>query len=104
MSTLPEERVLKIQNPVPEDVNDWPDFTLREAKVFPQGKSRYADLLEASADFPLCVIGELEPVDDDQEHLGILLPMNKIFSAGHPLIHSQFWSKIPFTSESRSKM
>lgn len=70
MSTLPEDRVLKPLNPLPDDVNDWPDFSLREAKIFYQGKGRYADLLEASEDVPLCVLGELMPLDDEQDHLG----------------------------------
>ncbi|KEF53109.1 uncharacterized protein A1O9_11017 [Exophiala aquamarina CBS 119918] len=69
MSTLPEDRVLKPLNPVPDDVNDWPDFSLREAKIFYQGKGRYADLLEASESVPLCVLGELMPLDDEQDHL-----------------------------------
>lgn len=71
MSTYPEERVLKPLDPVPDDVNEWPDFALREAKIFHQGKGRYADLLQASQDTPLCVLGELMPLDDEQEHLGM---------------------------------
>jgi hypothetical protein len=71
MSTLSEERVLKPLDPVPDDVNEWPDFALREAKIFFQGKARYADLLQASNETPLCVLGELMPLDDDQEHLGM---------------------------------
>lgn len=70
MTTYPEERVLKPLDPVPEDVNDWPDFALREVKIFHQGKGRYADLLEASDEDPLCVLGELMPLDDELEHLG----------------------------------
>lgn len=72
MTTYPEERVLKILDPIPGDVNDWPDFALREVKIFYQGKGRYADLLEACPDTPLCVVGELMPLDDEQEHLGRL--------------------------------
>ncbi|KIX08264.1 uncharacterized protein Z518_02920 [Rhinocladiella mackenziei CBS 650.93] len=72
MSTLPEERVLKPLDPVPDDVNEWPDFALREAKIFYQGKGRYADLLEASEEVPLCVLGELMPLDDEQDHLVLI--------------------------------
>ncbi|KAL2438606.1 hypothetical protein ABEF95_012077 [Exophiala dermatitidis] len=72
MSTYPEERVLKPLDPIPEDVNDWPDFALREAKIFHQGKGRYADLLQASEKTPLCVLGELMPLDDEQEHLALI--------------------------------
>lgn len=72
MTTYPEERVLKLLDPVPGDVNEWPDFALREVKIFYQGKGRYADLLEASDETPLCVLGELMPVEDEQEHLILL--------------------------------
>ena len=70
MTTWAEERVLKPLEPIPDDVNDWPDFSLREVKIFHQGKGRYADLLEAADDVPLCVLGELMPLDDEQEDLG----------------------------------
>lgn len=72
MTTYPEERVLKSLSPVPIDVNEWPDFALREVKIFHQGKGRYADLLEASDETPLCVLGELMPLEDEQEHLALL--------------------------------
>lgn len=72
MTTYPEERVLKPLDPVPEDVNEWPDFALREVKIFYQGKGRYADLLDAAEDVPLCVLGELMPLEDEHEHLAVL--------------------------------
>lgn len=72
MTTYPEERVLKPLDPVPEDVNEWPDFALREVKIFYQGKGRYADLLDAADNVPLCVLGELMPLEDEQEHLALL--------------------------------
>ncbi|KIW60354.1 hypothetical protein PV05_00580 [Exophiala xenobiotica] len=72
MSTLPEERVLKPLDPVPDDVNTWPDFMLREAKVFYQGKGRYADLLQASDETPLCVLGELMPLGDEHDDLVLI--------------------------------
>lgn len=72
MTTYPEERVLKPLEPVPIDVNDWPDFALREVKVFYQGKGRYADLLEAAEDVPLCVLGELMPLEEEHEHFAVL--------------------------------
>lgn len=70
MSTLAEERVLRVLDPVPDDVNEWPDFALTGAKVFYQGKGRYASLLEASEDTPLCVVGVLSSLEDDQLGLG----------------------------------
>ena len=78
MTTYPEDRVLQSLDPVPDDVNEWPDFGLREVKIFHQGKARYADLLEASDETPLCVLGELMPLDDDLEHLGTF---QRIFTA-----------------------
>jgi hypothetical protein len=72
MGTFEEDRVLKPLHPVPDDVNEWPDFALRDAKIFFQGKSRYADLLQASEETPLCVVGELMPLDDEQEHLALV--------------------------------
>lgn len=72
MTTLPEERVLQPLNPLPEDVNEWPDFALRDVKIFYQGKGRYADLLDADPEIPLCVLGELMPLDDEQEHLALI--------------------------------
>lgn len=72
MSTLPEDHVLKPLDPVPDDVNEWPDFALRDAKIFYQGKGRYADLLHASDETQLCVVGELMPLDDEHDHLGVL--------------------------------
>lgn len=72
MTTYPEERVLKPLDPVPEDVNEWPDFALREVKIFYQGKGRYADLLDAAEDVPLCVLGELMPLEDEHEHLALI--------------------------------
>ncbi|RMZ89289.1 hypothetical protein DV736_g3479, partial [Chaetothyriales sp. CBS 134916] len=72
MATYSEDRVLQALEPVPEDANEWPDFALREVKIFHQGKGRYADLLEASANTPLCVLGELMPLDDEVEHLALI--------------------------------
>jgi hypothetical protein len=81
MSTHPEERVLRPLDPVPEDTNEWPDFALREVKIFYQGKGRYADLLEASEETPLCVLGELMPLEDEFEHLGVFLTRLESFLA-----------------------
>ncbi|KAJ9602921.1 hypothetical protein H2200_012701 [Cladophialophora chaetospira] len=72
MGTRPEENVLKALEPLPDDVNEWPDFALRDAKIFHQGKGRYADLLEASDETPLCVVGELMPLEDEQDHLALV--------------------------------
>jgi hypothetical protein len=82
MSTLAEERVLRVLDPVPDDVNEWPDFALTGAKVFYQGKGRYASLLEASEDTPLCVVGVLSSLEDDQLDLGETQQLQHWESAG----------------------
>ena len=70
---LPEERVLQPQYPVPEDLNDWPDFTLTDAKVRVPGTSNYAGLLEATTDNPLSVTGRLSRLDNQRAKLGIYI-------------------------------
>lgn len=81
MTTWPEERVLRPLDPVPDDVNEWPDFALREVKIFYQGKGRYADLLEASENLPLCVLGELMPLEEEHEHRG-MFPTSSAINIG----------------------
>lgn len=70
MATQIEDRVLQPLDPPPDDVNEWPDFALTEVKIFYQGKGRYADLLEASEEVPLCVLGELAPLDEEHQERG----------------------------------
>ena len=72
MTSFAENRILEPLDPVPEDVNDWPDFSLRDVKIFYQGKGRYADLLEACDSVPLCVLGELLPLEDEQQDLALV--------------------------------
>lgn len=67
---LPEERILQSQDPVPKDLNHWPDFTLKDAKVRVAGSSTYASLLDARADFPLSVTGRLSRLDNQRAKLG----------------------------------
>jgi hypothetical protein len=67
---LPEERVLQTQDPLPDDLNDWPDFTLTDVKVRVAGASTYASLLEARPDYPLSVIGRLSRLDSQRAKLG----------------------------------
>jgi hypothetical protein len=71
---LPEERVLRLQDPVPEDLNDWPDFTLTDAKVRTAGSPNYASLLDAKDDHPLTVTGKLSRLDSHRAKLGIVTP------------------------------
>jgi len=69
---LPEERILQSQDPIPDDLNDWPDFTLTDVKVRIAGSSTYASLLEANAEFPLSVTGRLSRLDNSRAKLGTL--------------------------------
>lgn len=48
--------------------NDWWEFDLTEVKVLRPGKKLYANLLEATEDNPVQVIGELQ-LKPSQEHL-----------------------------------
>jgi hypothetical protein len=67
---LPEERILLSQDPVREDLNDWPDFTLTDAKVRVAGSSSYANLLEANVNYPVSVTGRLSRLDNQRARLG----------------------------------
>ena len=64
------ENVLAAKDPSVTDENDWEEFCLTDVKARLPGKSRYANILSASPDFPVTVTGQLEIVEEDQEHLG----------------------------------
>lgn len=64
------ENVLTTRDPSLTDENDWEEFSLTDVKVRLPGKSRYANILSASPDFSVTVTGQLEIVEEDQEHLG----------------------------------
>ncbi|KAJ5246179.1 hypothetical protein N7468_001162 [Penicillium chermesinum] len=66
--TAREETVLLPIDPSISDENDWWEFSLSEVKVLRPGKHLYANLLEATEDNPVQVIGELQ-LNQDQEHL-----------------------------------
>ncbi|KAF7502432.1 hypothetical protein GJ744_005815 [Endocarpon pusillum] len=68
---LSEERILLSQDPVPDDLNDWPDFTLTDAKIRVAGSSNYANLLEANPAYPLSVTGRLSRLDNQRAKLVI---------------------------------
>ncbi|KAF3483459.1 uncharacterized protein GIQ15_02783 [Arthroderma uncinatum] len=65
------EKVLASKDPALTDENDWEEFTLNDVKVYIPGKTRYANILSASADNPLTVTGQLDDVDEEQESLEI---------------------------------
>jgi hypothetical protein len=67
---LPEERILQSQDPVPEDLNDWPEFTLIDTKIRVAGTSNYVNLLEADTNYPLSVTGRLSRLDNQRAKLG----------------------------------
>jgi hypothetical protein len=68
--TSREEHVLAARDPSLKDENDWEEFTLTDVKVLIPGKSRYANLLTACPATPVQVIGSLDEVEEEQEHLG----------------------------------
>ena len=77
---LPEETILHSQNPVPTDLNDWPEFTLTDAKVRVPGSSKYASLLGATAAYPLSVTGRLSRLDAQTSKLGIFTRCARVCS------------------------
>jgi hypothetical protein len=69
--TSREETVLAPIDPSITDENDWWEFGLTEVKVLKPGKMLYANLLEATEQNPVQVIGCLEKLPDTHEHLGL---------------------------------
>jgi hypothetical protein len=69
--TSREETVLAPTDPSITDENDWWEFGLTDVKVLKPGKMLYANLLDATEQNPVQVIGCLEPLREDQEHLGV---------------------------------
>ncbi|PGH02279.1 hypothetical protein GX51_04719 [Blastomyces parvus] len=63
------ENVLAARNASLNDENDWEEFALTDVKVLVPGKTRYANVLSASADNPVRVTGQLDVVEEDQEEL-----------------------------------
>ncbi|KKZ68782.1 hypothetical protein EMCG_00995 [[Emmonsia] crescens] len=63
------ENVLAARDASLNDENDWEEFALTDVKVLVPGKTRYANILSASADNPVRVIGQLEIVEEEQEEL-----------------------------------
>ncbi|KAJ5442698.1 hypothetical protein N7445_005705 [Penicillium cf. griseofulvum] len=73
--TSREEIVLAPTDPAITDENDWWEFGLTDVKVLKPGKMLYANLLDATEQNPVQVIGCLEPLREGQEHL-VLNPDN----------------------------
>ncbi|EED22022.1 conserved hypothetical protein [Talaromyces stipitatus ATCC 10500] len=69
--TSREDQILKPRDPLLEDENEWEEFSLTDVKVLIPGKSRYANLLATSPENPVRVIGCLNEVEEEQEHLVI---------------------------------
>lgn len=67
--TTREENVLAARDPSVVDENDWEEFSLTDVKVLIPGKSRYANLLTASPENPVQVVGTLDEVEEGQESL-----------------------------------
>ncbi|KKA18637.1 hypothetical protein T310_7407 [Rasamsonia emersonii CBS 393.64] len=67
--TSREEQVLAARDPSVEDENEWEEFSLTDVKILIPGKSRYANLLTASPDNPVRVIGNLDEVEEEQASL-----------------------------------
>lgn len=86
--TSREETVLAPTNPSVTDENDWWEFSLTDVKVLKPGKMLYANLLDATEQNPVQVIGCLEPLHEDQEHLGVYRCINARLSSSLLTSHS----------------
>lgn len=65
------ENVLATRHPSVTDENAWEEFTLTDAKAFVPGKRRFASILSASEETPVCVVGKLEVLEKQQRRLGM---------------------------------
>ena len=86
--TSREETVLAPTDPSITDENDWWEFSLTDVKVLKPGKMLYANLLDATEKNPVQVIGCLEPLHEDQGHLGVYRCINARFSSSLLTSHS----------------
>lgn len=71
--TSREETVLAPTDASITDENDWWEFNLTEVKVLKPGKMLYANLLEATEQNPVSVIGSLEELPETHQHLCLYL-------------------------------
>lgn len=67
--TSREETVLAPTDASLTDENDWWEFGLTEVKVMKPGKKHYANLLDATEQNPVQVIGSLEQLPETHQHL-----------------------------------
>lgn len=74
-----ETDILKPRDPsVNDNPDEWPEFVLSKAHVhLPDDPDSTVDLLQAAAGFPLTVVGQLEPLDDEDAHLYRQAPTRK---------------------------
>lgn len=77
--TIHETDVLKPRDPsLDENTDEWPEFVLSKAHVhLPDDPEATEDLLQAAAGFPLTVVGQLEPLDEEDAHLYQRAPTTK---------------------------
>jgi hypothetical protein len=75
-NALPELDVLVPRHPsLDSNTDEWPELTLNNAFVhLPGDKNALTNLLEAAASYPLTVVGELEPLDEDDAELYLETP------------------------------
>ncbi|KAF2213898.1 hypothetical protein CERZMDRAFT_95926 [Cercospora zeae-maydis SCOH1-5] len=74
-SAIPEVEVLRPRDPSAEDSDDWNEFTLTKAFVHATDDKRdLVSLLVAEAGHPVTVVGELEPLDEDEYDLYLHKP------------------------------
>ncbi|KAK4624476.1 hypothetical protein CLAFUW4_05914 [Fulvia fulva] len=73
-----ETGILKPRHPSIEDTDQWPEFMLNNVHVhLPDDPEATANLLEAAEGYPLTVVGQLEPLDEEDAHLYAHEPTTK---------------------------
>lgn len=68
---IPESDILKPRDPsVDENTDEWPELTLENVYAhIPGDRKAITSVLGAAAGFPLTVVGQLDPLDEDDAHL-----------------------------------
>lgn len=75
---IPELDLLAPHDPDLEDTDEWPELTLVNAYVhLPDSPNELVSLLDAAAGYPLTVNGQLEPLDEEDENLYLVLPQDR---------------------------
>ncbi|KXT10596.1 hypothetical protein AC579_7518 [Pseudocercospora musae] len=74
----PELDLLAPRAPELQNTDEWPELALTNAYAHLPGRPNdLVSILEAAAGYPLTVVGQLEPLEDDDQNLYLELPKGK---------------------------